>query len=129
MSEMCSQRIGRIVRFNDGRRMKTVGGATDSTRPNVHSKLSFDGTQRLANDDDLCSGRPHPLTDSRQVSACPSGLAFVPGEIWSGDGSLMFTGTATFSAVHELPIALTAVAFYSSAFNLQRPKETFPFEA
>jgi acetoacetate decarboxylase len=68
------------------------------------------------------------------LSVCelvPSGLAFVSGEIWSGDGALMFTGASTFSAVHELPIIgdVEAVAFYNSAFNLQRPTETFPFEA
>jgi acetoacetate decarboxylase len=68
------------------------------------------------------------------LSVCelvPSGLAFVSGEIWSGDGALMFTGASTFSAVHELPIIgdVEAVAFYNSAFNLQRPTETFPLEA
>jgi acetoacetate decarboxylase len=61
----------------------------------------------------------------------PSGLAFVSGEIWSGDGSLMFTGASAFSAVHELPIIrdVEAVAFHNAAFNLQRPTETFPLEA
>jgi len=68
------------------------------------------------------------------LSVCelvPSGLAFVSGEIWSGAGSLMFTGASAFSAVHELPIVgdVEAVAFYNSAFNLERPTEMFPLEA
>jgi acetoacetate decarboxylase len=60
-----------------------------------------------------------------------SKLEFVSGEIWSGDGSLAFTGASTLSAVHELPIVgdVEAVAFYNSAFNLRRPSETFPFDA
>lgn len=59
----------------------------------------------------------------------PSALEFFAGEIWSGDGSLTFTGASTFSAVHELPIvgAVEAVAFYNSAFRLRRPTETYPF--
>ncbi len=59
----------------------------------------------------------------------PSALEFFAGEIWSGDGSLTFTGAYAFSAVHELPIvgAVKAVAFYSSAFRLRRPTETYPF--
>ena len=68
------------------------------------------------------------------LSVCelvPSGLEFVSGEIWSGDGSLSFTGASAFSTVHELPIIgdVEAVAFYKSAFNLQRPTETFPLDA
>ena len=67
------------------------------------------------------------------LSVCefvPSGLEFVSGEIWSGDGSLTFTGASSFSAVHELPIVgnVETVAFYNSAFKLHRPTETFPFE-
>jgi acetoacetate decarboxylase len=68
------------------------------------------------------------------LSVCelvPSALEFVSGEIWSGDGSLTFTGASAFSAVHELPIVgdVEAVAFYNSAFKLHRPTETFPIEA
>jgi acetoacetate decarboxylase len=61
----------------------------------------------------------------------PSGLEFVAGEVWSGDGSLSFTGASAFSPLHELPIVgdVEAFAFYNSAFNLKRPKETFPLEA
>ena len=59
----------------------------------------------------------------------PSALEFYAGEIWSGDGSLMFTGGSAFSPVHELPIAgsVEATAFYNSAFRLRRPTETYPF--
>jgi acetoacetate decarboxylase len=61
----------------------------------------------------------------------PSALEFFSGEIWSGDGSLMFTGASTFSALHELPIVGTveAIAFYNSAFHLRRPTETYPLGA
>jgi acetoacetate decarboxylase len=61
----------------------------------------------------------------------PSALEFYAGEIWSGDGSLMFTGASTFSALHELPIVgtVTAVAFYDSSFRLRRPTETYPLSA
>jgi acetoacetate decarboxylase len=61
----------------------------------------------------------------------PSTLEFVSGEIWSGDGSLSFTGASAFSAVHKLPIIgdVEAFAFYNSAFKLNRPTETFSFEA
>jgi acetoacetate decarboxylase len=61
----------------------------------------------------------------------PSALEFSAGEIWSGDGSLMFTGASAFSAVHQLPItgAIEAIAFYNSAFRLRRPTETYPFDA
>lgn len=60
-----------------------------------------------------------------------SALEFYAGEIWSGDGSLMFTGASAFSAVHQLPIAgaVEATAFYNSAFRLRRPIETYPFDA
>jgi acetoacetate decarboxylase len=59
----------------------------------------------------------------------PSALEFFTGEIWSGDGSLMFTGASAFSAVHQLPIigAVEAVAFRNSAFRLRGPTETYPF--
>jgi acetoacetate decarboxylase len=65
------------------------------------------------------------------LSVCepvPSGLEFVSGEIWSGDGTLKCSGASAFSAVHELPIVsdVEAVAFYNSAFKLHRPIETFP---
>jgi acetoacetate decarboxylase len=68
------------------------------------------------------------------LSVCelvPSGLEFISGEIWSGSGSLAFTGASMFSAVHELPIVsdVEAMAFYNSSFKLHRPTETFPFEA
>ncbi len=58
----------------------------------------------------------------------PSALEFFAGEIWSGDGSLAFTGASMFSAVHELPIVGTveAVAYYNAAFRLRRPTETYP---
>ena len=61
----------------------------------------------------------------------PSALEFVSGEIWSGDGTLMFTGASAFSALHQLPIvgAVEAIAFYNSAFRLRRPTETYPFNA
>ncbi len=61
----------------------------------------------------------------------PSALEFSAGEIWSGDGSLTFTGASAFSAVHQLPItgAVEAIAFYNSAFRLRRPTETYPFDA
>src|SRR5258705_7980155 len=53
----------------------------------------------------------------------PSALEFFSGEIWSGDGSLMFTGASAFSALHQLPIVgtLEAVAFYNSAVRFLRP--------
>jgi len=59
----------------------------------------------------------------------PSELEFFSGEIWSGDGTLMFTGASEFSAVHRLPIVgdVKATAFYNSAFRLHRPTETYPF--
>ncbi len=59
----------------------------------------------------------------------PSALEFFAGEIWSGAGTLMFTGASTFSAVHQLPILgdVEAIAFYNSAFRLIRPTETYPF--
>ncbi len=58
----------------------------------------------------------------------PSALEFYAGEVWSGDGTLMFTGASAFSPVHELPIlgAVEATAFYNSAFRLRRPTETYP---
>jgi acetoacetate decarboxylase len=58
----------------------------------------------------------------------PSALEFHAGEIWSGDGTLMFTGASAFSPVHELPIlgAVEATAFYNSSFRLRRPTETYP---
>lgn len=61
----------------------------------------------------------------------PSGLEFFTGEIWSGDGSLLFTGASAFSALHELPIVGTvaATAFYNAAFRLRRPTETYPLGA
>jgi len=61
----------------------------------------------------------------------PSALEFFSGEIWSGDGSLMFTGASAFSALHQLPIVgtLEAVAFYNSAFRLLRPTQTYPLSA
>ncbi len=61
----------------------------------------------------------------------PSALEFFAGEIWSGDGSLTFTGTSAFSALHELPIvgAVEAVAYYNAAFRLRRPTETYPLGA
>lgn len=59
----------------------------------------------------------------------PSALEFFAGEIWSGDGTLMFTGASEFSAVHRLPIvgAVKATAFYNSSFRLHRPTGTYPF--
>jgi len=65
------------------------------------------------------------------VAVCelvPSALEFFAGEIWSGDGTLMFTGASAFSALHQLPIvgAVEAIAFYNSAFRLHRPTETYP---
>ncbi len=59
----------------------------------------------------------------------PSALEFFSGEIWFGDGTLMFTGASEFSAVHRLPIIgeVKATAFYNSAFRLRRPAETYPF--
>lgn len=67
------------------------------------------------------------------LSVCelvPSGLEFISGEVWSGSGSLAFTGASAFSAVHELPIVgdVEAIAFYNSSFKLHRPTETHPFE-
>jgi len=61
----------------------------------------------------------------------PSELEFFSGEIWSGDGTLMFTGASEFSAVHRLPIVgdVKATAFYNSVFRLHRPTETYPFNA
>jgi hypothetical protein len=61
----------------------------------------------------------------------PSALEFFAGEIWSGDGTLMFTGASALSGVHHLPIvgAVEAAAFYNSAFRLRRPAETYPFDA
>ncbi len=58
----------------------------------------------------------------------PSALEFYGGDVWSGDGTLMFTGASAFSPVHELPIvgAVEATAFYNSAFRLRRPTETYP---
>src|SRR5258708_248999 len=66
-----------------------------------------------------------PLTVCELV---PSTLEFYAGEIWSGDGSLIFTGASAFSAVHGLPIvgAVEATAFYNAAFRLRRPTETYP---
>ncbi len=60
----------------------------------------------------------------------PSALEFFAGEIWSGDGTLMFTGASAFTALHELPIvgAVEATAFYNSSFRLRRPTETFPLK-
>jgi acetoacetate decarboxylase len=58
----------------------------------------------------------------------PSAFEFQAGEMWSGEGSLMFTGASAFSPVHELPIVgrVEATAFYNSAFRLLRPTETYP---
>ena len=66
-----------------------------------------------------------PLTVCELV---PSTLEFYAGEIWSGDGSLTFTGASAFSALHELPPvgAVEATAFYNAAFRLRRPTETYP---
>lgn len=66
------------------------------------------------------------------LSVCgfvPSALEFFAGEIWSGGGSLTFTGASAFSSVHKQPIvgAVEAVAFYNSAFRLRRPTESYPF--
>jgi len=68
------------------------------------------------------------------LTACellPSALEFFSGEIWSGDGSLMFTGASALSALHELPIvgAVEATAYYNAAFRLRRPTETYPLGA
>lgn len=59
----------------------------------------------------------------------PAALEFVSGEIWSGDGSLSFTGASAFSAVHKLPIigGIEAFAYYNAAFHLRRPTKTYPF--
>lgn len=61
----------------------------------------------------------------------PSALEFFSGEIWSGDGSLMFTGASAFTPLHQLPIvgAVEAVAFYNSGFRLRRPTQTYPLGA
>ncbi|RQR22988.1 acetoacetate decarboxylase family protein [Burkholderia sp. Bp9142] len=69
-----------------------------------------------------------PLTVCELV---PSALEFTAGEIWSGDGSLIFTGASTFSALHELPIVggVEATAFYNSTFRLRRPTQTYAFGA
>src|SRR5258707_4417857 len=66
------------------------------------------------------------------LSVCefvPSALEFIGGEIWSGEGSLLFTGASEFSALHQLPIlgSVEATAFYNSSFRLRRPAETYPF--
>jgi acetoacetate decarboxylase len=66
------------------------------------------------------------------LSVCefvPSALEFIAGEIWSGEGSLSFTGGSEFSAVHRLPIVgrVEATAFYNASFRLRRPIETYPF--
>jgi len=40
-----------------------------------------------------------------RLSVCefvPSALEFIGGEIWSGEGSLLFTGASEFSALHRL---------------------------
>ncbi len=76
-------------------------------------------------------GSPVPGGPLSVCEFVPSQLEFFAGEVWSGDGSLMFTGASMLSAVHELPIVgpVKATAFYNSAFHLRRPTETFPFEA
>ena len=68
------------------------------------------------------------------LSVCefvPSALEFIGGEIWSGEGSLLFTGASEFSALHRLPIVgnVEATTFYNSSFRLRRPTETYPFSA
>ncbi len=74
-------------------------------------------------------GSPVPGGPMAVCELVPSGLEFYSGEIWSGDGTLMFTGASEFSAVHRLPIVgdVEAIAFYNSAFRLRRPTETYPF--
>jgi acetoacetate decarboxylase len=68
------------------------------------------------------------------LSVCefvPSALEFIAGDMWSGEGSLLFTGASEFSAVHQLPIVghVEATAFYNSSFRLRRPTETYSFNA
>ncbi|MGU3285130.1 acetoacetate decarboxylase family protein [Methylobacterium mesophilicum] len=66
-----------------------------------------------------------PLTVCELV---PSALEFFSGQIWSGDGSLMFTGASSLTPLHELPVvgAVEATAFYNASFRLHRPTETYP---
>ncbi|MDG9757907.1 acetoacetate decarboxylase family protein [Pseudomonas chengduensis] len=61
----------------------------------------------------------------------PSAMEFYSGQIWSGDGSLMFTGASSFSPLHELPIvgAVEAIAFFNASARLRRPAETYPLGA
>ncbi|HYO80291.1 MAG TPA: acetoacetate decarboxylase family protein [Bryobacteraceae bacterium] len=58
----------------------------------------------------------------------PSALEFYAGAIWSGTGTLKFTGASALSPVHELPVvgAVEATAFYTAAFRLRRRSETYP---
>ena len=76
-------------------------------------------------------GSPVPGGPLSICEFVPSALEFTTGEIWSGQGSLLFTGASEFSAVHQLPIvgSVEAIAFYNSSFRLRRPTETYPFNA
>jgi acetoacetate decarboxylase len=57
----------------------------------------------------------------------PSAIECSGGEIWSGDGSLTFTGASELSPIHRLPILgkVQATALRSASFRLRRATETY----
>lgn len=60
----------------------------------------------------------------------PSSMEYTAGEMWSGAGSLAFTGVSELSPVHRLPIAseVQAMAIRNVAARLVRPTETYALD-
>jgi len=60
------------------------------------------------------------------LSVCefvPSALEFIAGEIWSGDGSLMFTGASESAPCTDCRLwEVWKLPLYNSSFRLRRPQ-------
>jgi acetoacetate decarboxylase len=58
----------------------------------------------------------------------PSAIEVSGGEVWSGDGSLTFTGASELSPIHRLPIVgeVQATLLRNASLRLRRATETYP---
>jgi acetoacetate decarboxylase len=68
-------------------------------------------------------GGPHAICE-----LVPSSMEGIRGEVWSGDGTLIFTGASELSPVHRLPIRseISAIAMRNPDFILHRATTTYP---
>jgi acetoacetate decarboxylase len=76
-------------------------------------------------------GSPVPRGPLAICELVPSAIEYSAGEIWSGDGSLSFTGASELSPVHRLPVVgdVEATALRNASFRVVRPTETYPVGA